>query len=592
VLPIVKKILPAIAFLSIVTGASAQRNTHFVSGHISEKGLVELQLKRVVNKSSRPIAEYKISPNNSDFAFAIPADTGVTYQLQVNIMKQEGRHAKVHKGFTLPLPLNSEQNYTLKVTPSKLNEAKKTGWELKQEKASSSVAIINGKVLGPIVRSGMQVSLQQVEDGAMVVRNTVQTDSEGAFEMACLVKKEGFYYLTTPRCRVRVYLKPADRIRVDIDNKTGNPVLLSGSRENEILHQWQQLILPITSYGYNLNLFSTDSIDLNEYIRTYEKLKPAIAAFPSNINNTSAPFVKAFTNARDIDGQLAPIYFLLYKSAKKVKGWQPLPKDFNEVPASYKQFIQPGKFSNASVLRIGEALQFMNLYTKLNMALVPEQERKAWTQSDKLKWMMSQISNDTLKSVFLKSQLEQLEVNNLSEFIETFEPYKKYAKSGDVKAKYQSIYNLYIGDTAYIGKSSYNFTLPDTTGRMVSMKDFKGKVVLIDVWATWCGPCKAQFPFYKEIEEEYKDNKDIVFVGISIDRATDREKWLKMIQKEKLGGLQLLDDTGKAFADLYEINAIPRFLLIDKQGKWIEIRCPRPELKEELKRYLDKALKG
>ena len=82
----------------------------------------------------------------------------------------------------------------------------------------------------------------------------------------------------------------------------------------------------------------------------------------------------------------------------------------------------------------------------------------------------------------------------------------------------------------------------------------------------------------------------IVFAGISIDRAKDHDKWIKMIRKENLVGLQLLDDTGKAFAKPYDISAIPRFMLIDKQGRWIEIRCPLPEAKENLKRYLDKAL--
>ena len=62
------------------------------------------------------------------------------------------------------------------------------------------------------------------------------------------------------------------------------------------------------------------------------------------------------------------------------------------------------------------------------------------------------------------------------------------------------------------------------------------------------------------------------------------------MKKENLIGVQLLDDTGKSFAKKYEINAIPRFLLIDKQGKWFEVRCPMPEKKEELKKYLDDAL--
>ena len=587
-LPIVKRIIPAIALLLVVTCASAQRNVHFVRGIFSEKSLVELRLVQVVNDKIRLIGEYNITPDNRDFVFAIPGDTGVTYRLNVNIMKKEGRHPTLEKAFTLPLSLNPEQNYTLKITPSKLNDAKKTGWQLKQDMTKSSVTLISGKTLSNLPgRSALQVSLQNVEDGAMVPYNSVQSNGDGSFEIPCQVKQEGFYYLSSVRWRVRVYLKPADKLQINVDHKTGKPISLNGSRENEILYQWQQLISPITTYGYNLSIVTTDSIDLDEYIRRNETLQPAMNDFFNIIDKSNPKFVKALKNAMDIDSQLAPINFLFYKSAKKGYGG---PKDFNEVPAFYKQFIQPGKFSNASILQIGEARQFMNLYAKLKMAFLPKAEREMLSRSDKLKLMMNAISNDTLKSLFFHDQMGKIEINNLSEFKETFEPFKNYAKVSPAKQTYETIYALYSDDTTFIGKSSYDFSLPDTSGKIVSMKDFKGKVVLIDVWATWCGPCKAQFPFMKEIEHEYANNKDMVFVGVSLDKVDVKQKWLDMIKKEKLGGIQLLDDFGKEFGRKYGLTAIPRFMLIDRQGRWIEIRCPRPEAKEDLKRYLDKAL--
>ena len=587
---IVKKIIPAIALLLVATCASAQRNTHFVSGSFSEKSLAELRLVQVVNNKLRPIAEYKISPDNRNFVFVIPGDTGATYRLHVNIMKQEGRHPTLDKAFILPLRLNPEQNYTLKIEPSKLHDAKKTGWELKQDMAKSSVTLISGKVVNANIRSGLQISLQNVQDGAMISRSSVQSNSDGSFEIPCQVKQEGFFYLSTLRWRVRVYLKPAERLQLEIDHKTGNLASVNGSRENQILYQWRQLISPITAYGYNLSVFNIDSIDLNEYIARNQKLQTAMADFFSRIDKSNSQFVRAFKDAMDVDRELAPINFLFHKSAKKVNGHKTRPKDFNEVPEFYNQFIQPGKFSNASILQVGEAREFIELYAKLKLAFLSKEEREKLLPGEKLKVMMNSISNDTLKSLFFHDQMGQIEVNNLSEFKETFEPFKKYAKISPTKETYKSIYELFSGDTAFIGKSSYNFSLPDTSGKIVSMKDFKGKVVLIDVWATWCGPCKAQFPFLKEIEHEYANNKDIVFVGVSLDKVDVKQKWLDMIKKEKLGGIQLLDDFGKEFGRKYGLTAIPRFMLIDRQGRWIEIRCPRPEAKEDLKRYLDKAL--
>jgi thiol-disulfide isomerase/thioredoxin len=570
--------------------ALAQGTTRFLTGSIAEKSLVEMQLVQQVNGTSRKIADYSISPRNRDFAFIIPGDSGATYRLQVNLMKLEGRHPKLYQAFNLPLQLNPAQNYTLNITPSKLNDTKNTGWQLKQDKSKSSAALVSGKILNVATMNGFPVSLEEVEDGQLVTQGTVQSSKGGDFNICCLVKKEGFYYLSTGRFHVRVYLKPCDRIQLAVDNKTGNLPLLDGSRENQTVYQWQRLISPITAYGYNLGIVNTDTIDMDDYIRRYESLQPAIADFSGKTDKSNPKFAKAFENAMDVDRELAPIYFLFYKSQKKTRGYQPTPKDFNEVPSFYQQFIQPVKFTNTSILMIGEARLLMNLYAKLNMALLSEEKRQSLSQSEKLNLMMNTISNDTLKSFFLNDQMGQIGVNNLSEFRETFEPFKKYAKLSPAKETYHGVYGLFSGDTAYIGKTAYNFSLPDTASNIVSMKDFKGKIVFVDVWATWCGPCRAQFPFLKEIEEEYASNKDMVFVGISLDKVDAKQKWKDMIKKESLGGIQLLDDFGKGFGRKYDISAIPRFMLIDRQGRWIEIRCPKPETKDELKRYLDKAL--
>ncbi len=115
-------------------------------------------------------------------------------------------------------------------------------------------------------------------------------------------------------------------------------------------------------------------------------------------------------------------------------------------------------------------------------------------------------------------------------------------------------------------------------GGKISLKDFKGKYVYIDVWATWCGPCKRQIPFMKKVEEKYHKSKNIAFVSISVDKLKDKETWKKMVKEKEMTGIQLFADKSfnSDFIQNYEINSIPRFILIDPEGNIVSSNAPRP----------------
>ena len=584
----IKNIFASAVCLIVFNAAMAQQDPVTLTGTFTEKIDAELILFKTVNNRIQKLGEYTINPSNPEFVFAFPADTSITYSFQVKTLKQGHMRLEADKYYTLSLTLKPGQNYSLKITLSKFDAAKKTGFELKTGTKRSSIAFVSGKLVN--WKLGNTITIKRVVDGSFETVNIIDVAKEKPFLLPCVVKEEGFYYLSSLRWKLRVYLKPADKLELAIDGKWGSYEVINGSEENKSMQEWQRLISPITNWGYNLSMIQIDSFDLNTYQKTYESLEPSIVSFRNNINHTGSRFSKLFKMAIDVDKEFAPVLFLFNSTVKRTKGFGGTPKNFNDVPAFYQRFIQENKFSDASLLNIGEARAYMNLYAKLVIASLPADQRKQLTQSEKLGLMINSISNDTLRSYFFKDQMSEVAVNNLTEFRSTLEPYEKYTKPASIKREYLKIYDQFSSDTAYVGRSAYNFTLPDSTGRMFSMKEFKGKVVFIDVWATWCGPCREQFPFLKVVEEEYKDNSDIVFMGISIDRGRDREKWLKMMKKENLHGVQLLDDTGKSFARKYEINAIPRFLLISKEGKWIEVRLPRPEAKEDLKKYLDKAL--
>ena len=136
------------------------------------------------------------------------------------------------------------------------------------------------------------------------------------------------------------------------------------------------------------------------------------------------------------------------------------------------------------------------------------------------------------------------------------------------------------------GDPSPKFVYPNQFGENVALDDFKGKYVYIDVWATWCGPCKKEIPYLKDLDEAYK-GKDIAFVSLSIDKMEHKDKWLKMIEEEDLKGVQILADNEwrSEFVSAYNITGIPRFILIDQEGNILNSNAPRPSdpyLKEVL----------
>ncbi|TXD46749.1 TlpA family protein disulfide reductase [Polaribacter sp. IC073] len=120
-------------------------------------------------------------------------------------------------------------------------------------------------------------------------------------------------------------------------------------------------------------------------------------------------------------------------------------------------------------------------------------------------------------------------------------------------------------------------------GGTSSLKDYRGSYVYIDVWATWCGPCKYEIPFLEKVEKEYHD-KNIKFVSLSIDNLKDESKWRAMIKDKDMSGIQLLADKDydSQFIRDYFIYGIPRFILIDTKGNIVNYDAPRPS-EEKLK---------
>jgi thiol-disulfide isomerase/thioredoxin len=186
-----------------------------------------------------------------------------------------------------------------------------------------------------------------------------------------------------------------------------------------------------------------------------------------------------------------------------------------------------------------------------------------------------------------KADLVTLESSDLDEkLVAQIKP--RIAQEGIMLSQY---YNQKAAAKKAEGTLSPGFDYENHKGGKTKLEDLRGKYVYIDVWATWCGPCRAEIPHLKKVEEKYHD-KNIEFVSISVDTDKDHEKWQKFVVDKELGGIQLFADKNwnSDFIKAFGIDSIPRFLLIGPDGKVVKADAARPS-SPQLIALLDSLLK-
>jgi thiol-disulfide isomerase/thioredoxin len=137
-----------------------------------------------------------------------------------------------------------------------------------------------------------------------------------------------------------------------------------------------------------------------------------------------------------------------------------------------------------------------------------------------------------------------------------------------------------------IDQAAPEISLPGVNDSPVSLSSFKGKVVLIDFWASWCGPCRASIPSVIKLYDKYKAKGFEVF-GVSIDNK--KKDWIKAIAQDKITYPQVNDKAGwySKTAEKYGVNAIPNTFLLDKTGKIVAIDLEGEQLENKVKALLN-----
>ncbi len=267
----------------------------------------------------------------------------------------------------------------------------------------------------------------------------------------------------------------------------------------------------------------------------------------------------------------------------------------------FSVYLEEGKISviandsigNSTVTGSGTHLDYIDLRKKvaaydpafkaLNEAYMVARKAKDTPAMDKLELSMDSLDNIVKENIYRPYLTSP--VNKTAVAIYALNQYAGYAIEA---SKTEPLYNqlpenirnlpsakmmkdrIDKAKKTDIGQYAIPFSQKDTAGIEVSLSSFKGKYVLIDFWASWCGPCRQENPNVVNAFQKYKEN-DFTVLGISLDQPNAKDKWLKAIYDDQLTWTHLSDLKfwNNEVAKAYGIQAIPQNYLLDKEGKII-----------------------
>ena len=345
------------------------------------------------------------------------------------------------------------------------------------------------------------------------------------------------------------YLHKGENLMIDAGD---GGVTYSGqiNKENKVFADWFKMLLPLRKYGYTPKGYTLPS---EGYIKLVDSLEKPAAAFVQNIKTGNATFDKEvkylLTQYYKYD-VLMPIATGLNVGTKK------------EYPAYLVNWFKNETFSDRQLWTLPIGFKLMQNFA-FAKHIIYNNEQGIGAQM-----LVPEITDKELKADFALSQAEKGAIVNLVGYLETYrssmvtEKQKAKMKVLEARAKVK-----------VPGGDWLDFSYPDMNGKIHSLSENLGKVVLIDVWATWCKPCLDEQPALEALEKAF-EGKNVTFISLSID--TDKAKWKQMVESKKLSGLHLFSNNKGPILQDYELEFVPRFILFDKNGKTVAFDAPRP----------------
>ena len=419
-------------------------------------------------------------------------------------------------------------------------------------------------------------SIVKVTNYNSTLKQEIAIDSLGNFSGPVLIEKDGYYFFQIGRFYTTVRFEKGYNVDVSIDmDDFFKSISYSGEMKNINNYNVAKAQLRSKQVGNSKEYFV---VPLSEFLPKIEKTRDTLFYL----------LQKSGLDKKDVAIEKKIIEYEYLQTYNNYKKFYTYHKKADPVlPSDYFDPVINMDTDDDEIFRYSRA--YRNLIIE-NYRLTSTSALKDNPNLSIIDFVSNKISS--ISSLDIKEQISSMLIKQMKVKNKNIEnDYKRIMgllTTKRMKDKLTQRYNS--AKSTKTGLASVDFNYENYNGGMTSLKDLRGKLIYIDVWATWCGPCLIEMPDLSKLIKEYS-GKNIEFVSISIDSKNNYDKWRKMVKEKDIGGIHLYDAEGlnSDFMKAFSVGLIPRFMMIDEQGKIITGTAPRPS-SDNVRNFIDSYL--
>lgn len=399
-------------------------------------------------------------------------------------------------------------------------------------------------------------------EGNEAHRDTLEVDSLGNF-VFCPMEKQGVIYKISIKDHqpwIAVYMAEGDQVEVRLVLTAEKQVTsdFKGDRVTENVYLQAYGEVENTRIWYEPTM---RGLSFKAYRTKVEEMESRLTDFLNKIEDA------------DIKTRLAERQYLMFQRQLVAYPWRCLTEQQQESDPDFATYMQSVDVNNPQ--KVDDDI--------ISAVVNWKMRQEGYDEGDYLLTYLNVldqlVTNQEIKNHHateeLKGELQYFSGNDLNASVER---YNTLCTDDTLKAEINAEYAEYqrVYGNLMPGKTAPDFEIMTPDGKKCHLSDLKGKFLFIDIWATWCSPCRDEIPHMAKLQEYFANDPRIDLISISVDANVNT--WKKFIEQEKMTWMQCIVDAknNRILDKEYRIFGIPHFMLIDPEGRFIAYNFVRP----------------